>query len=127
MGDEYFIIIGVGLGLIAFLLAMLIPVSGRSEKKDRKNIRGYCPVCGHELYKGERIRSNVVEIGNMEIRTYIKGCPYCLGMQNRKRICPVCKEKLPKDKSIMAVSDPKGDTKKLSIRGCEKCYPQGFD
>lgn len=90
-------------------------------------IRGYCPICAAGLRKGEKIRSSVVEIGNVEIQTRIKGCPYCLGEKStRKRTCPVCKANLPVDQLILAISDPRVDKRKLAIRGCKTCYPQGF-
>jgi len=95
------------------------------ELEDR--IRGYCPICGEGLRKGEKIRSSVTEIGNVEIQTKIKGCPYCLGEKaNKKRACPVCKKPLPLENVILAVADPRVDKKKLSIRGCKLCWPQGF-
>ncbi len=128
MDTGYLILFGVGLGVIAFLLWMLFPISDRYNKEPKKDVRGKCPLCGHELLKGERIRSNQVEIGEVEVRTYIKGCPYCMATGSRlKRTCPVCKKNVESDQSIMAVSDPRADRKKLGIKGCKNCWPQGFD
>ncbi|MDH5657275.1 MAG: hypothetical protein OEZ34_15290 [Spirochaetia bacterium] len=125
MNLEYLVLFGMGLGLMAFLFWMLFPIGNRREKEDKNKIKGYCPICGQGLRKGERIRSSVTEIGDIEVQTIIKGCPFCLE-ETRKRACPVCKIKLKKDETIIAISDPKVDSKRLSIRGCKKCYPQGF-
>jgi len=119
------VIFGLGLGLMAFLFWMLFPIGDRRIPDNSDKIKGYCPICAQGLRKGERIRSNVMEIGDVEVQTIIKGCPYCL-TGSRKRACPVCKKKLAKDETIIAISDPKIDRNKLSIRGCKKCYPQGF-
>jgi len=125
MDIEYLALFGMGLGLMAFLFWMLFPIGSRAEKEEKKIIRGYCPICGQGLQKGERIKSSITEIGDIEVQTIIKGCPFCLE-GGRKRACPVCKKKLALDEAIIAISDPKIDSKKLSIRGCKKCYPQGF-
>lgn len=131
METQYLILFGFGLGMIAFLLWMLIPVHLSGANKEKRKPRGKCPVCESTLYQGERLRSNVIEIGNVEVRTFLHGCPHCLGITasrfSTKRTCPVCKKNVPQDESIMAVSDPNVDKKKLAIRGCKKCYPEGFD
>lgn len=129
MDTGYFVLFGLGLGLLAVLIWMLYPlnISEQRKKKEKGEIRGYCPVCGHTLRKGERIRSDVTEIGDQEARTFIKGCPYCLGTASRRRACPVCKKKLPKNEAIMALSNPKVDRHKLQIKGCKKCFSQGFE
>ncbi len=106
---------------------MLFPLRDSSDNREKQKPRGMCPICKQQLIQGERIRSDVTEIGDVEIQTRIKGCPYCLGEQGkRKRSCPVCKKKVPLDGVILALSDPRVDRKKLSIRGCKNCYPQGF-
>lgn len=127
MDTNYLVLFGLGLGLMAFLIWMLFPIGMRQRKATKDKIRGYCPICGAGLRKGERIRSSVVEIPRVEVRTTIKGCPYCLGpLDKRKRLCPVCKTKLKQDEAILAVSNPEVDPKRLSIRGCKRCYPEGF-
>lgn len=128
MDQGYLILFGMGLGVVAFLIWMLFPIGDKYKDQKKKNIRGHCPICGHELLKGERIRSDQIEIGKIEVRTYIKGCPFCMGIgSGRKRICPVCKKKVPQNESIMATSNPGDDRKKLRIKGCKQCWPQGFD
>ncbi len=128
MDFEYTLLFVLAAGLIAGLIWMLFPLRFAAEPAPAEDrIRGYCPICGQGLRKGERIRSSVTEIGNVEIQTRIKGCPYCLGEKaKRKRSCPVCKTSLPEDQIILAISDPRVDKRKLAIRGCKNCYPQGF-
>ncbi|MCS7204539.1 MAG: hypothetical protein NZ853_02460 [Leptospiraceae bacterium] len=122
---EVFILLGASLGLLSFLIWLIFDVKLKHEKKE-KDQRGFCPICGHPLKKGERLRSNQVEIPKFEIRTFIKGCPYCLGVfDSRKRICPVCKSQLEKENTILAVSYF-DNPKKLIIKGCRKCYPEGY-
>lgn len=128
MDSDFMILFGLGVGLMAFLIWMLFPIGDRRrppEKKDKP--RGTCPICGQQLFKGERLRSDVTEIGDIEVQTRIKGCPYCMGEKDkRKRLCPVCKKKLPIGDVILALADPRVDRYKLSVRGCKNCYPQGF-
>lgn len=124
MDDNYLILFGIGMGILSFLLWMLFPISDQPGEVQEKP-RGYCPICGQGLKKGEKIRSSIVEIGDVEVQTTIKGCPHCLE-GNARRKCPVCKKGLKKDEAIIAYSDPKEDKKRLSIRGCKKCFPQGF-
>ncbi|MBI38696.1 MAG: hypothetical protein CMF59_03795 [Leptospiraceae bacterium] len=126
MSDTYFILIGLILGLLTFLLYLLVPIRQRKKKADEDRIRGYCPVCGHALRTGERIRSNQLELGKSNLRTYIKGCPFCLGGRTPRK-CPVCKEKLGKEEMVVAFSNPEEDKKKLKVMGCKKCFSQGFD
>lgn len=127
MDTGYLILFGCGLGLVAMLLWMLFPISVTTTEKEPEKMRGHCPICAQGLRVGERIRSDVVEIGDIEVQTKIKGCPYCMGvLGNRKRACPVCKKKLARDAVILAIADPRVDRRKLSIRGCRDCYPQGF-
>lgn len=127
MDSGYLILFGCGIGILSFLFWMLFSLKDSNLRNEKDKIRGSCPICGQGLKKGERIRSNVTEIGDIEIQTHIKGCPYCMGsIGKRRRSCPVCKKKLKSDAMILAISDPRVDRKKLSIRGCKKCYPQGF-
>lgn len=127
MDNGYLILFGCGLGLVAVLLWMLLPIGGGGPEPPGRKARGNCPICGQGLFSGERIRSDVTEIGEIEVQTRIKGCPYCMGaLGNRTRSCPVCKKKLPEGEVILAIADPRVDRRKLSIRGCRECYPQGF-
>ncbi|MCB1172768.1 MAG: hypothetical protein KDK39_04345 [Leptospiraceae bacterium] len=126
MNDGYLIVFGLGLGLLAFLIWMLFSIRNYQPPAKEKP-RGICPLCQHELMKGERIRSDQTEIGDIELQTWIKGCPYCMPESSRlKRRCPVCKKEVPKDGVILALSNPKIDARRLSIKGCQQCWPQGF-
>lgn len=125
MDDGYLVLFGVGLGLIAVLIWMLFPIRDRRTPEEKP--RGFCPLCKHPLMKGERVRSDQTEIGNVEVQTRIKGCPYCLASGARsKRHCPVCKKDVPVGEVILALADPRVDRLKLSIKGCKQCFPQGF-
>lgn len=126
MSDDYFILIGLLLGLFTFLLYLLVPLRQKRKKEEENRIRGYCPVCGHALRKGERIRSNQLELGKSNLRTYIKGCPFCLSGKTPRK-CPVCKKKLEKEETVVAFSNPEEDKKKLKMMGCKNCFSQGFD
>jgi len=125
MDLDYLVLFGMILGLMAFLLRMLFPIGTKPIGDDEEKIKGYCPICAQGLKKGQRIKSSITEIGDIEVQTIIKGCPFCID-GGRKRACPVCKKKLDLDETIIAISNPKVDAKRLSIRGCKKCYPQGF-
>ena len=127
MDGGFMYLFGLGVGLMAFLIWMLFPIGDRKRKDDKDKIRGTCPICAQPLYKGERLRSSQVEIGDIEVQTLMKGCLYCMGEKGkRKRSCPVCKKKLPIGDAVLAIADPRVDRYKLSVRGCKNCYPQGF-
>ncbi|MBX7056962.1 MAG: hypothetical protein K1X75_02775 [Leptospirales bacterium] len=126
MEDGYLILIGLTLGLAILLIWMLLPLRSRRQAPEEKP-RGFCPLCKHPLMKGERVRSDQTEIGNIEVQTRIKGCPFCMGPSNRrKRSCPVCQRPVAQDEVILALADPRVDRLKLSIKGCRQCFPQGF-
>lgn len=127
MSDEILVLLGVMIAITAFLLSLLFSPRSRTSRPDSNPIRGYCPVCGHDLRKGERVRSNQMHIGRSDLRTYIRGCPFCLDTGRRARSCPVCKKGLYGEESVVAFSNPEADRNRLSIRGCKKCYPQGYD
>ncbi len=116
-------ILGLFLGLFSFLLFLLFDVQLKNASQNQEK-RGNCPICNHVLLKGEKIKSEQVEIPKVEIKTFIRGCLYCLN-RSEKRKCPICKEILKKNQTILAISYF-DDTKKLSIKGCKKCYPQGY-
>ncbi len=104
-----------------------------AEDKDKGNeFKGLCPICSHPLKKGEKVRSNQVEIGGLEVQTRIKGCIYCFssdakGLKNkRRRICPICKKNIDRDGVILAIADPRVSRLQLKIQGCRACFPQGF-
>lgn len=126
MNNEILILLGILLGLFSFLLWFIIDINPK-DKIFNDHIRGYCPLCGHPLKKGERIRSDQIETPKVEIKTFIKGCPFCLTNKSeiKKRKCPVCKNHLKTDETIVAISSI-DDPKKLSIKGCKKCYPEGY-
>ena len=124
MSPGYLFILFLGIFFLALLFWMLIPVNTASAPEEKA--RSKCPICSHPLQKGERLRSDIMEIGDVEVHTRIKGCPFCYGGKNAKRSCPICKNLLEGEEAILAVSYPKIDSRKLSIRGCKKCYPQGF-
>ncbi|MCB1326735.1 MAG: hypothetical protein H7A21_15090 [Spirochaetales bacterium] len=125
METGHLILFAIGLGLIAFLIWMLFPIAVRSPVEEKP--RGFCPLCAHPLMKGERVRSDQTEIGDIEVQTRIKGCQFCMGpTAKRKRSCPVCKKDVKKDEVILALADPRVDRLKLKIKGCKACWPQGF-
>jgi formate dehydrogenase maturation protein FdhE len=127
MDSSYLLLFAFAALLIALLIWMLFSLGQQSAREPENPVRGYCPLCGQGLRKGEKIRSSVVEIGSVEVQTRIKGCPFCLGEQGRKkRSCPVCKKEVGLDDVILALADPRVDKKKLSIKGCKNCYPPGF-
>ena len=114
--------------MLSFLLWMLFPIhlpTGPTPKKEKP--KSQCPLCKHDLYAGEKVRSDQTEIGDIEVQTRIKGCIYCVGAESRlPRHCPICKQDVPKGRAILAISDPRVDRLKLSIKGCPQCFPQGF-
>jgi hypothetical protein len=124
-GSNLALLIFIGIS-IALLFWMLFSLNIRSKTKVEEKPRAFCPICKNGLFSGQRIRSDVLEIGKTEVRTTLKGCQHCLD-GNAKRLCPVCKKKLAKNEFIIAFSDPQVDKKRLSIRGCKTCYPQAFD
>jgi hypothetical protein len=126
VSDEMLILLGLMGGALAFLIWMLFSVRVASPDREKAPIRGYCPICGHDLRKGEQMRSNQLQIGKAELRTFIRGCPFCLAGKG-KRLCPVCKKKLSLSESAVAFSNPSEDKNRLSIRGCKKCYPQAYE
>jgi len=127
MDTSYLLLFGFAALLIALLIWMLFTVGIQTREEPANPVRGYCPLCGQGLRKGEKIRSSIVEIGSVEVQTRIKGCPFCLGeVSRRKRSCPVCKKEVGLEDVILALSDPRVDKKKLSIKGCKQCYPPGF-
>lgn len=127
MSGEILLLLGIMIAVIAFLLSLLFSPRPVTSSREKDPIRGYCPVCGHDLRKGERVRSNQMQIGASDLRTYIRGCPFCTGAGSRNRSCPVCKKRLQGEESVVAFSNPEADRNRLSIRGCKKCYPQGYD
>lgn len=125
MGNDIFLILGASLGLLSFLFWLVYDIQLKQTKQEKEK-KGYCPLCGHVLEKGQKLRSEQVEIPKVEIKTFLKGCPHCLGILNsRTRKCPVCKTTLAQDQTVIAISYF-DDPKKLSIKGCKKCYPEGY-
>jgi hypothetical protein len=126
MNDEILIFLGILTGILSFLIWFIIDINPKNQKVS-DHIRGYCPLCGHPLQKGERIRSHQIETPKVEIKTFIMGCPFCLTNKSdsKKRKCPICKNFLNPDQTIIAISSF-DDPKKLSIKGCKKCYPEGY-
>ncbi|MBE7438374.1 MAG: hypothetical protein HS115_07980 [Spirochaetales bacterium] len=128
MDTNYLYLIGALAGICAFLFWMLFPIQSAVQKPAEVRKKPRCPLCHTELEKGEKLRSSVMELGNVEVRTTIKGCPYCLTEKKpRKRTCPVCRAVLSQAQALVAYSDPRQDRKSLSMRGCSLCYPQGFE
>ncbi len=113
---------------MAFLLRMLFPISwpepdSKTKKADKQKPRGYCPLCGSALYSGQKVRSKQTEIGNIEVQTCIRGCVHCVKPENKiRRRCPVCKQDVAKGDFVLAISDPRVDRLKLSIKGCQNCF-----
>ncbi len=121
MNFEVGVILGLSLGMISFLLWLLYDINIKNNKID---YRGKCPLCGHPLRKGERVKSDQIETAKVEIKTFIKGCPYCVS-GTRKKICPICKKNLSREETILAISFF-DNPKKMLIKGCRSCYPQGY-
>ncbi len=126
MNQNIFLIIGIMIGIFSFLLWFIFDINFKG-KKNENNVKGFCPLCNHPLKKGERIRSDQIETPKVEIKTFIKGCPYCLYQREyiKKRKCPICKNHLNTDQTIVAISTIE-NPKKLSLKGCKKCYPEGY-
>jgi len=128
MDTNYLYLLGALAGLCAFLFWMLFPLEAARVAGEAPRKKPRCPLCHTELERGEKLRSSVMELGNVEVRTTIKGCPYCLGEKTRrKRTCPVCRAELNQNQALVAYSDPRQDRKSLAMRGCSLCYPQGFE
>lgn len=116
-------ILGLSVGFLSFLLWLLFDIQIKNKTQDQEK-KGYCPICNHILHKGEKIKSEQVEIPKVEIKTFIKGCLYCLNGSEKRR-CPICKRELKKNQTVLAISYF-NDPKKLAIKGCKKCFSQGF-
>ncbi|MBW7858930.1 MAG: hypothetical protein H3C43_11710 [Leptonema sp. (in: Bacteria)] len=127
VSDGILFLLAFSAGAFAFLLWMLFSTKTNTPKREKDQIKGYCPICGHDLRKGERMQSNQLQIGKTELRTFISGCPFCLSGSGSGRKCPVCKRKLKQNETAVAFSNPELDKKRLEVRGCKKCYPQGYE
>ncbi len=127
---EHLFLIFLCLLIVILLIAMLLPIhfsTTTSPKKNTEKPKGHCPICKHALYSGEKVRSNQEEIGNIEVRTRIKGCIYCIDLKNQlRRQCPICEKNISIGEFVLAISDPRTNRLKLSIKGCRQCFPQGF-
>lgn len=121
MSSEILVILGISLSIISFLLWLIFDIQIKNKTKEQK---GHCPICRHILFKGEKIKSEQIETPKVEIKTFIKGCYYCL-TKNEKRSCPICKKNLEKNQTVLAISYF-DDPKKLNIKGCKNCFPQGY-
>ena len=128
LSTEHILLFAFCLLMLSLLIWMLFPISFSTPPISKKEKpKSQCPLCKHDLYPGEKVRSNQTEIGNIEVQTRIKGCIYCIAPENKlPRRCPICKQDVPKDEMVLATSDPRVDRLKMSIKGCRKCFPQGF-
>jgi len=50
MSNDTIIIIGILIGILSFLLWFIFDINIKNQSKEDK-IRGYCPLCGHQLKK----------------------------------------------------------------------------
>lgn len=104
----------IGIALIVFAYSLYISFSIRAKNKPQPKTTKpanqtstsssvFCPLCNSALAKGENLSSKVfgpIKDGtDSNQRCTILGCPHCLPYcQNGvKRICPVCKKKVPAD------------------------------
>ncbi len=88
-----------------------------------------CPLCGHVLHKGQRIKSIVFQGGTesggvKEQVSHLLGCPYCYPPNRENpRICPVCHGTLPPEGYLIArFFTRKGKRRKhVHVLGCTEC------
>ena len=121
----YIFIIIFCIVIFCLLLTLLYPINiNKNIIKKNEQVKGYCPICNHPLYKGEKVQTKQIEIGNIEVQNLIRGCIYCTDKSNKsKRNCPICKKKLDLNETIFATANPNLHPLKLSVKGCKSCYP----
>ncbi|MCX7786378.1 MAG: hypothetical protein N2442_01620 [Spirochaetes bacterium] len=91
-----------------------------------------CPICGHLLQKGQRVKSIVFHGGTesgtvKEQVSHLLGCPYCYPPNHENpRKCPVCGATLPKEGYLIArFFTRKGNRRKhVHVLGCTECRKQ---
>ena len=98
--------------------------SSSTEEKPRT-----CPLCGHVLLKGLRVKSLLFQGGTeaggvKEQVAHLLGCPYCYpSNRENDRVCPVCGTILPPEGYLIArFFTRKGKKKKhVHVLGCTEC------
>lgn len=110
---------------------------GRALENDPSQIIGTgeihtCPLCGHILVKGQRLKSVVFQGGTeaggvKEQVAHLLGCPYCFPPnQDHPRKCLVCGAKLPAEGYLVArFFTRRGRRRKhVHVLGCTECRKQ---
>jgi len=88
-----------------------------------------CPLCGHVLLKGQRVKSLLfrggTEAGGVKEQVaHLLGCPFCYPPnREHKRVCPVCGSVLPPEGYLIArFFTRKGKKRKhVHVLGCTEC------
>lgn len=88
-----------------------------------------CPLCGHVLLKGQRVKSLLFQVGTetggvREQLTHLLGCPFCYpANRENKRVCPVCGSILPPEGYLIGrFFTRKGKKRKhVHVLGCTEC------
>ena len=130
----------IGIALIVFAYSLYISFSIRAKNKPQPkptkpanqtstSSSVFCPLCNSALAKGENLSSKVfgpIKDGtDSNQRCTILGCPHCLPYcQNGvKRICPVCKKKVPADGYLIArlFTNTRGK-RHVRITACTECH-----
>ncbi len=103
-------------------------------KADRSSSAGghTCPICGHVLQRGQRVKSIVFQGGTesggvKEQVSHLLGCPYCFPPNRENpRKCPVCEATLPIEGYLIArFFTRKGKRRKhVHVLGCTECRKQ---
>jgi hypothetical protein len=88
-----------------------------------------CPLCGHVLLKGQKVKSLLfrggTEAGGVKEQVaHLLGCPFCYPPnREHKRVCPVCGAILPPEGYLIArFFSRKGKKRKhIHVLGCTEC------
>ncbi|GAB4370859.1 MAG: hypothetical protein Kow009_07260 [Spirochaetales bacterium] len=126
--------------LLVYLVLSLLGESGRwyrgNHRVKEKSLKGRpsertrtCPLCGHVLVKGQRVRSIVFQGGTeaggvKEQVSHLLGCHYCYPANGENpRRCPVCHSILPADGYLIArYFTRKGKQRRhVHVLGCTEC------
>ena len=78
-----------------------------------------CPLCSTMLKPAWRVHS-VVYPGKPDKLMHIFGCPVCRNGE-KKRMCPVCGQEVPKDGYVIARVFEKPGRTHVHVLGCTRC------